>query len=158
MTHIDKKLDVTLFMTRLIVAVVVSAHGVQKLFGWFGGFGYEGTMSFFTQAIGLPYVFALLIIVAETFGMLALALGLFSRILSAAVIVIMLGAIFTIHRAHGFYMNWSGTQQGEGFEFHIVVIALSLITMLHGAGAYSLDNIFFSRKKKAISAHNSALA
>jgi putative oxidoreductase len=153
----DKKLDHTLLATRLTVAFVILAHGVQKLFGWFGGFGYEGTMGFFTQAMGLPYIVALLIIVAETFGMLALAAGLLSRFLSATVIAIMLGAIFTVHRANGFYMNWFGSQQGEGYEYHILVIALALITLVNGAGAFAVDNIFVTRKKKTISATDAAL-
>jgi putative oxidoreductase len=153
----QNKLDLTLLTTRLIVAGVVFAHGVQKLFGWFGGFGFEGTMGFFTQVIGLPYIFALLIILGETVGMVALAAGLFSRSLSAAVIGIMLGAIATVHAPNGFFMNWGGTQQGEGFEFHIVVIALSFVTLVHGPGAFSLDKIFFREKKKTISAQPPAL-
>ena len=157
MSITQSKLDLTLLTIRLVVAGVVLAHGVQKLFGWFGGYGFEGTMGFFTQVIGLPYVFALLIILGETIGMVALAAGLFSRSLSAAVIGIMLGAIVTVHAPNGFFMNWGGTQHGEGFEFHIVVIALSLVTVLHGPGAFSLDKILFREKKKAISTQTSAL-
>ena len=153
----EKKLDITLLITRFIVAFVVLAHGVQKLFGWYGGFGFDNTITFFTQFIGLPYLFALLIILGETAGMLALAFGLFTRFFSATVIVIMLGAIFSLHASNGFYMNWMGTQSGEGYEFHIALIALSLVTLVNGGGSFSLDKIFFPGKSKTISAHNPTL-
>jgi putative oxidoreductase len=150
MTNTYKNLDYTLLLVRVFLSTVVAAHGAQKLFGWFGGFGFDGTMAFFTQTIGLPYIFALGLILAETFGMVALALGLFSRFLSASLIAIMLGAIFTTHAQHGFFMNWFGTQGGEGFEFHLLIIALSAVTLLNGSGAYSLDRfIFRSKRSKA---------
>src|SRR5690349_21489541 len=122
MTLTDKKFDLTLLTIRLVVAFVMLAHGVQKLFGWFGGFGFDATMGFFTQTMGLPYLLALLIILAETIGMLFLIAGLFSRYISLIVIAIMAGAIFTVHGSHGFFMNWFGTLKGEGYEYHILVI------------------------------------
>lgn len=140
-------IDLTLLATRLILAFVTAAHGVQKLFGWFGGYGFEGTMGFFTETIGLPYVFGALIIIAETIGMIALALGLFGRVLSGSVIIIMLGAILTFHGTNGFYMNWDGIISGEGFEFHILAIGLALPVLLQGSGYFSLDYYFFKRKK-----------
>lgn len=135
------KLNFTLAITRLVVGSVVLSHGVQKLFGWFGGYGFEGTMGFFTHTVGLPYVLGVLIILAETIGMLALIAGLFTRFLSIAVVLIMLGAIITTHAQFGYYMNWSGALKGEGFEFHILLIALSLVNTVNGAGAWSLDTI-----------------
>ncbi len=83
-TNHSTKLNFTLALTRMVVGFVVLSHGVQKLFGWFGGYGFEGTMGFFTNTIGLPYAFGVLIIIAETFGMLALMAGLFTRFLSIA--------------------------------------------------------------------------
>jgi putative oxidoreductase len=103
-------------------------------------------MGFFTKSIGLPYIFALGIILAESLGMIALALGLFSRFLSVSIIAIMLGAIVTVHGQFGFFMNWGGNQAGEGFEFHVLVIALAVVTALHGAGAFSLDGLLFKKK------------
>ena len=150
MTLTEKKFNLTLLATRLVVAIVILAHGVQKLFGWFGGFGFDATMGFFTQSMGLPYLLALFIILAESFGMLLLMLGLFSRYVSLVVIAIMLGAVFTVHASQGFFMNWFGTLTGEGYEYHIVVIALALITTVNGAGAYSLDQLFLSKKKDTI--------
>ena len=126
--------------------MVVGAHGAQKLLGWFGGYGFEGTMGFFTGTVGLPYLFALGIILLESLGMVAFALGLFSRFLSGSLIVIMIGAILTTHGHHGFFMNWSGTQAGEGFEFHLLIIALSTVVMINGAGAFSLDTTIFRKR------------
>jgi putative oxidoreductase len=133
-------LDITLLLTRISLAGIVFAHGAQKLFGWFGGYGFDGTADYFTETIGLPYLLAVLIILAESIGMIALLLGLFSRILSTSVILIMLGAIFAAHGQFGFFMNWSGTQAGEGFEFHLAIIALAAVITLQGAGFYSIDN------------------
>ncbi len=133
-------LDVTLLLTRIFLGGIVFAHGAQKLFGWFAGYGFDGTVDYFTETIGLPYLLAVLIILAESIGMITLVLGLFSRILSASVILIMLGAIFAAHGQFGFFMNWSGTKAGEGVEFHLAIIALAAVVMLQGAGFYSIDN------------------
>lgn len=133
------RIDYTLLVVRLFVAMVVAAHGAQKLLGWFGGYGFDGTIGFFTEVIGLPYIIALGIILLESAGMIVLALGLFSRFLSASLIAIMIGAILTTHGQYGFFMNWSATQAGEGFEFHLLIIALSAVIMINGAGVFSLD-------------------
>lgn len=135
----QKLIDITLLITRVAVGITVAAHGAQKLFGWFGGYGFEGTMGFFTETVGLPYLVALLIILAESLGMVALALGFLSRLWSVSLMLIMIGAIVTAHFEHGFFMNWSGAQGGEGYEFHLLIIALSLVTTLNGPGVYSLD-------------------
>jgi putative oxidoreductase len=131
--------DVTLLIVRVFLGVIVFAHGAQKLFGWFGGYGFDGTVGFFIHTIGLPYFLAVLIIAAESLGMIALIVGLFSRIMSAGLILIMLGAIFSMHEQFGFFMNWTGTQGGEGFEYHLLVIALSFVLVVNGSGAYSVD-------------------
>jgi putative oxidoreductase len=140
-----KLFDITLLIVRIFLGTVIGMHGAQKLLGWFEGYGFEGTVGFFSQTIGLPYLFAVLIILAESIGMIALILGLFSRILSGSLIIIMLGAIFTMHSQHGFFMNWSGAQGGEGFEFHLLAIGTSLVILLHGAGAFSIDHFLLKR-------------
>ena len=140
------RIDYTLLLLRLLLGMVVGAHGAQKLLGWFGGYGFDGTMGFFTGTIGLPYLFALGIILIESLGMVALALGLLSRFISGSLIVIMIGAILTTHGQHGFFMNWSGTQAGEGFKFHLLAIALSTVIMINGAGALSLDATIFRKR------------
>ena len=140
----NKTLDITLLLVRVILGVVIFAHGAQKLLGWFGGYGFEGTMGYFTGVIGLPYIFGFLIIIAESLGMIALIFGLLSRVVSGALILIMLGAAAS-HAKFGFFMNWFGAQPGEGVEYHILVIALSAVIVLLGAGAYSLDRVLLSR-------------
>jgi putative oxidoreductase len=140
--------DTSLLIVRIILGTVIAGHGAQKLLGWFGGYGFEGTMGFFTDMIGLPYILGFLIIIAESFGMIALILGFASRILSFSLIAIMIGAIITIHSQFGFFMNWSGAQGGEGYEFHILVIALSSVIGLNGAGAYSVDAYLKSRLER----------
>jgi putative oxidoreductase len=138
----ELKFNISLLVVRVTVAFTMLSHGVQKLFGWFGGYGFEGTMGFFTNTIGLPYLIALLIILTETIGMILLLIGFLSRYFGIAVIVILLGAIW-FHWPNGFYMNWSGNLSGEGFEFHIVLIALALVLSINGGGTYSLDRFIF---------------
>jgi putative oxidoreductase len=139
MNTLNMKSDVTLLIARFFLAIVVLAHGVQKLFGWFGGYGFEGTINFFTKTIGLPYLIALSIILLETVGMILLMAGLFSRVFAGGLIIIMLGAIFTMHESNGFFMNWGGNLSGEGYEFHLLIISLALIVVLNGTGGYSLN-------------------
>jgi putative oxidoreductase len=134
-----KTFDITLLFTRLLIAVVIFGHGAQKLFGWFGGYGFDGTVGYFTTTVGLPYIVAVLIILAESLGMLALAMGLFSRVIAGAVIAIMLGAVLITHAQYGFYMNWFGAQQGEGIEYHLLMMGLSAVIAVNGGGAYALD-------------------
>lgn len=143
----QKLKDTSLLIARIILGTVIAGHGSQKLLGWFGGFGFDGTMQFFTTAVGLPYILALLIILAESLGMVALIAGFGTRIFSAALIPIMLGAIITTHGQFGFFMNWFGAQGGEGIEFHLLVIALAALLSLNGAGTYSVDAYLQGRLK-----------
>jgi putative oxidoreductase len=126
---------------RVMLAAVMFPHGAQKLLGWFGGHGFEGTLGFFTHQMGLPWIVAFLVIIGESLGSLALAAGLLTRFTAASFIVIMIGAIVTSHLPHGFFMNWFGQQQGEGFEYHLLVIGMSAALVLTGAGAWSLDRV-----------------
>ena len=130
--------DVALTILRLVLGVVFLAHGCQKMLGWFGGYGFHGTMGFFTH-MGMPAAVAFLIICTEFFGGLGLIFGLFTRIASFAIACLMLGAIFMVHLPNGFFMNWTGTQKGEGFEYHLLVIAIAAALLLRGAGAFSID-------------------
>ena len=129
------------FILRIMLALVIFPHGAQKLLGWFGGNGFEGTMGFFTQQMGLPWVIAFLVIMGESIGALALAAGFLTRFTAASLGIIMLGAIATVHWPHGFFMNWFGAQAGEGFEYHLLVIGMGLSLMMTGAGKWSVDQI-----------------
>jgi putative oxidoreductase len=124
---------------RLVLGVVFFAHGAQKMLGWFGGFGFSGTMGYFTGAMHIPAPLAFLAIAAEFFGGLGLILGFLTRIAAFGIAVNMFVAIATVHSAVGFFMNWSGTQKGEGFEFHLLVLAMTAFLMIRGAGAFSVD-------------------
>ena len=124
---------------RVMLALVIFPHGAQKVLGWYGGHGYEGTMGFFTQQIGLPWIIAFLVIIGEFLGPLALAAGFLTRFTAASLGIIMLGAIATVHWPHGFFMNWFGQQAGEGFEYHLLVIGIGLSLMVSGAGKWSVD-------------------
>ena len=126
---------------RLTLALVFFPHGAQKLLGWFGGAGFSGTMDYFTGALGLPAVIALLVILIEFFGPLALAAGFLTRAAALGIGAVMVGAIATQHWQHGFFMNWTGQQAGEGFEFHLLVLGIVLVLLLKGSGALSLDRI-----------------
>jgi putative oxidoreductase len=126
-------------IVRLVLGVVFFAHGAQKMLGWFGGYGFTGTMGFFTQQMHIPAPFAFLAICAEFFGGLGLIVGLLSRIAAFGIMCNMLVAIATVHVHNGFFMNWTGQQKGEGFEYHLVTLAALLIVLVKGAGAFSID-------------------
>jgi putative oxidoreductase len=130
--------DFTLTVVRLVLGIVFFAHGAQKMLGWFGGYGFHGTMGFFTQR-GIPAPLAFLAICAEFFGGLGLIVGLLSRIAAFGIMVNMLVAIVTVHRFNGLFMNWFGNQKGEGYEYHLLAIALGLVVLIKGAGALSID-------------------
>jgi len=124
---------------RLGLAVVLFPHGAQKLLGWFGGYGWSGTMGFLTGKIGVPTPVAALVILIEAFGPLLLLLGLLTRPVALGIIAVMLGAISTVHAPNGFFMNWTGAQAGEGFEYHLLVIAMALVLLVSGGGSFSAD-------------------
>src|SRR5882672_4704685 len=131
--------DIALTISRVVLGVVFFAHGAQKMLGWFGGYGFSGTMGFFTGVMHIPAPLAFLAIAAEFFGGLGLILGFLTRIAAFGIAVNMLVAIAIVHRAFGFFMNWSGTQKGEGFEYHLLVLAITTFLMIRGAGALSVD-------------------
>jgi putative oxidoreductase len=126
-------------VARLTLGLVMFPHGAQKALGWFGGYGFSGTMGFFTGTMHIPTVFAFLAIAAEFAGSLALIAGLFSRAAALGIAAVMAVAIFTAHLGNGFFMNWTGNQKGEGFEYHLLVLGLALIVMIYGGGKASLD-------------------
>ena len=124
---------------RVVLGIVFFAHGAQKMLGWFGGYGFSGTMGFFTNTMHIPAPFAFLAIAAEFFGGIGLIPGFLTRIAAFGIGVNMLVAIFTVHHKFGFFMNWGGTQKGEGFEYHLLVLAIVAFLMIRGAGAFSVD-------------------
>lgn len=124
---------------RLAVGLMILPHGMQKVFGSFGGPGFQGEIEFLTQSMHIPWVFALLAIAAEFLGGLGLILGLFTRIAAFGVGVTMLVAALTVHLENGFFMNWFGNQKGEGIEFFLLVVPITVVLMIEGAGRFSFD-------------------
>jgi putative oxidoreductase len=124
---------------RWTLAIVIFPHGAQKVLGWFGGYGFTGTLGYFTETLGIPTVVAVLVILAEFLGPIALAMGFATRAAAAGIGAVMVGAIFFGHLGNGFFMNWTGGQAGEGIEYHLLVIGLAVATTLAGGGRLSLD-------------------
>lgn len=124
---------------RLVLGVVFFAHGAQKMLGWFGGYGFTGTMGFFTGGLHIPAPFAFLAIAAEFFGGIGLIVGLMTRIAAFGIAANMIVAVFMVHLQFGFFANWTGQQKGEGYEFHLLVLAITAFLMIKGGGAFSVD-------------------
>jgi len=137
--------DWVLTLMRVVLGVVFFAHGAQKMLGWFGGYGFSGTMGFF-EHMGIPAPFAFLAISAEFFGGIGLVLGLLTRVAAFGIVVNMVVAVLTVHLPNGLFMNWAGTQKGEGFEYHLLAIALGVAIILTGGGAASIDRALAGSK------------
>jgi putative oxidoreductase len=126
---------------RVMLGLVFFPHGAQKVLGWFGGHGLAGTLDFFTQTLGVPLILALLVIAAEFLGALGLIVGLLTRVAAFGIGCVMLGAVALVHWPNGFFMNWGGNQGGEGFEYHLLALAISVALMISGGGRFSLDGL-----------------
>lgn len=124
---------------RVVLGLVFFAHGAQKMLGWYGGWGFSATMGFFTGRMHIPASLAFLAIAAEFFGGLGLIFGFLTRVAAFGIGINMIVAIVTVHSGFGFFMNWTGAQKGEGFEYHLLVLAMSVFLMIRGAGALSVD-------------------
>ena len=129
---------VPLFL-RLFLAFVLFPHGAQKLLGWFGGFGFEGTMQYFTGMRGMPWIVGFVVILIEFFGPIALVLGFAVRFWSLAIAVVMTGIILTTFTEY-FFMNWFGEHKTEGMEFFLLTIGMSLALIFSGGGKFSVDH------------------
>jgi putative oxidoreductase len=112
-------------LVRLALGAVIFAHGAQKALGWFGGYGWTGTIGFFTSQLGVT--------------------GTLTRVAAAGIVLIMIGAVLMVHVPHGFFMNWSGTQAGEGAEYAILATAMALSLVVTGAGRWSVDRALAAR-------------
>jgi len=128
-------------LARIILGIIFFAHGSQKVFGWFGGPGLRQTLRTLTEVVGLPAIMALAAVGAEFAGGVALILGLFARIGALVIAVNMLAAIFMVHGKYGLFMNWFGDRKGHGIEYHLLAIALCIVIIAKGAGAFSLDRL-----------------
>lgn len=131
--------SIGMFLVRVFLGIVIFPHGAQKLLGWFGGNGFAGTMDYFTTQMGIPAALVFLLMIAEFFGGIALVAGFLGRVAAFGVLSVMLGAVFMVHLPHGFFMNWQGNQQGEGFEYHLLAIGMALAVIAQGSGRWSVD-------------------
>jgi len=131
-------------VARIALGIVILPHGAQHLLGAFGGFGYEGTRAWMVSVLGVPGAVASFAIALELAAPIMLVLGAGARLFAAWTAAFMLVAAST-HLGNGFFMNWLGNQAGEGFEYHVLVVALAAVVVLSGAGAFSVDRGLFAR-------------
>jgi putative oxidoreductase len=136
--------DLASLVLRLLLGIVMFPHGAEKALGWFGGGGFSATMHGF-MGMGIPAVFAFLAIAAEFLGSLGLVVGLLARVAAFGIFVNMVVAILLDHLPYGFFMNWYGTQKGEGYEYHLLAIAIALALMIKGGGKLSIDRALTAR-------------
>lgn len=138
--------DTAMLVLRLFLGLVFFPHGMQKVFGWFGGPGFGASMDMFTSKAGFPAVLAFMAIMAESLGPVALLAGFFTRIAALGIAVNMVVCALGNHVKNGFFMNWMGTQKGEGFEYHMLVVAISAALIIGGGGRWSLDRLIAGRR------------
>ncbi len=138
--------DPAVGIARLVLGLVMFPHAMQKLFGWFGGYGLDGTMGFLTGALHLPAALAWLALAAEILGSLGLIVGFLGRGAALGIAAVMAGAIVSVHAPQGFFMDWAGRSAGEGYEYHLLAIALAAVVMIKGSGTLSLDLLLQRRQ------------
>lgn len=131
----------TATLARLALGVSILPHGLQKTFGWFGGYGFTNTVNWFTETMHVPWILAVAAVAAESIGALALLAGFATRLAALGVGAIYVTAVAMIHASNGFFMNWDNTQPGEGIEYFILGLALVAIVVIQGAGAWSVDRL-----------------
>lgn len=131
--------DLTLTLARLVLAAIFFGHGSQKVFGWFGGMGIDGTLAFFQRTMDIPAPLTVLVMFTEMAGAAGMVSGLLGRVAATGLLSIMLIGPFANHLYPRFFMNWSGTRGGEGYEYHLLAIALLVGIIVRGSGALSLD-------------------
>jgi len=145
-TLINTKNDMVVTILRVMLGLVFFPHGMSKLTTMFGGYGFMGTLGFFNGKLGIPIVFAVLAILAEGLGWLGLVTGFMTRLAAFGIAANMAVAVYMLHWQNGFFMNWFGNQKGEGYEFHLLVIAIAVALMIRGGGALSIDKVLSDRK------------
>ncbi len=133
--------DTSIAIMRITLGIVMLGHGLQKAFGWFGGFGWSNTINYFTGTVGIPAVLGGFIILVESLGAVLLIFGLAGRIHAALMIAVITGAFFVDHLANGFFMNWFGNHKGEGYEFDLLFVAIAITILIKGSGRFSLDRL-----------------
>jgi putative oxidoreductase len=134
-------------IARVALGATVFVHGAQKLFGWFGGYGFDGTMGYLTGQAGLPYIVALLVILIESIAALMVIAGLLTRVAAFGIFGLFSIIMLKFHSANGFFMNWAGNQKGEGIEYFIILLGVALTLIIAGGGKASVDAALVTDKK-----------
>ncbi len=139
----------TALFARLALGITIFPHGAQKLLGWFGGYGFTGTMGFLTTQAHLPWILAFLVIIIESIGALALIFGFGTRIAAFGILANFVGILFTTHLNNGFFMNWY-VQPGkpEGIEYFILVFGLAVVSLIAGGRKASIDAALTGKTNK----------
>jgi putative oxidoreductase len=134
-------------VARLVLAAILFPHGAQHALGWFGGYGFAGTLGWMTGTLHLPVPLAALAIVVELIAPLALVVGFAGRAAALGLALLLLVAAST-HTANGFFMNWFGQLVAgkEGFEYHLLAVGLAAVVVLEGSGARSVDRALTRRR------------
>jgi putative oxidoreductase len=140
--------DIVGFLLRICLGAVFFPHGAQKALGWFGGYGLKATLAAFNDKMHIPAALAILVVIFEFLGSICLVLGLATRVAATGIAVIMVVAVKMGHFQNGFFMNWAGTQKGEGYEYHILVFAICLALIIKGGGWLSIDKWISGKKNR----------
>lgn len=140
--------DAAQALLRVALGAIMFPHGAQHALGWFGGYGFSGTRQWMTETLGFPAPLAALAITVELLAPVALVLGIVGRVAALGIFGLMLGAAST-HLPNGFFMNWFGALPAgqEGFEYHLLVMAIALAVAIRGSGAWSLDRALAGRAR-----------
>jgi putative oxidoreductase len=138
--------SVSALVLRIFLAAVLFPHGVQKVFGWFGGPGLPAAISMLTVNMHIPLFFAILAIAAEFLGPIGLFFGFLTRIAAFGIAVEMVVAVLLAHFKFGFFMNWFGRKAGEGFEYHLLMIGMAIALIIAGGGLWSVDRALTKRE------------
>ncbi|MBI4668713.1 MAG: DoxX family protein [Elusimicrobia bacterium] len=157
-TNLLKKFEPYAFIPlRLALGIIFFAHGAQKLFGWFHGTGLTATIANFKSYLGLPAFLTVIAVFTEFFGSIFITIGLMTRLCALGLGFVMTVAIFKVHLANGFFLNWFGTPaKGHGIEYNLALLAICLTLFLGGAGKFSLDEFTAKRKKNNSTVPHSA--
>jgi len=147
--------DIAPTILRIVLGFVLLGHGAQKLLGLFGGYGFDGTMHYFTDTVGLPWIIGFLVIVIEFFGSISLILGFATRVWAASMAIMLTGVVATVHWKNGFFMNWFGDQAGEGFEYFLLAAGMAVSLVISGAGRFSIDGYIGKAKESRTSGRQS---
>lgn len=135
---LDTDDSTTRLFQRAVLGLVMFPHGAQKLLGWFGGRGFDATLAGFTSGMGVPWLLALLVILAESIGALMLIAGVLTRLAALGIASVMVGAIVLVHAQHGFFAP-------NGFEYHLLALGLALPLLIAGGGRLSVDRALAGR-------------